>query len=79
MGAHAPESSGFSDHFTMLGAYAPEYDARGLIQLIFVFLFYHYESYIDGYVTKWLIIDDFAVFSNQWILIGKWVDMSRII
>jgi len=26
-----------------------------------------------------LIIDDFAVFSNQWILTGKWVDMSRII
>ena len=30
VGVHAPESSGFSCHFTMLGAYAPEYDARGL-------------------------------------------------
>jgi len=30
MGAYAPESSGFSGHFAMLGAYAPEYDARCL-------------------------------------------------
>jgi len=32
-----------------------------------------------GYVTKWLIIEEFSIFLNHRILSEKWVGMLRII
>jgi len=32
-----------------------------------------------GYVTKWVIIEEFSIFLNHRILSEKWVGMLRII
>ncbi len=31
------------------------------------------------FVTKWLIIEEFSIVLNHWILSEKWVGMLRII
>ncbi|MCW1734250.1 IS66 family transposase, partial [Anaerorudis cellulosivorans] len=41
--------------------------------------FLQYISCFLGYMTKWLIFEEFAIFLNHRILTGKWVDMLRII
>jgi len=52
---------------------------RAFYSLFFALLFLQYISYFLGYMTKWLIFEEFAIFLNHRILTGKWVDMLRII
>ena len=52
---------------------------RAFYSLFFALLFLQYISCFLGYMTKWLIFEEFAIFLNHRILTGKWVDMLRII